>query len=257
MVEPTGEQNRRDVLSKALGLMGTAAFATLNAREAPAAPRDASPSNRGLPTLPHFAPTAKRVIYLFMAGGPSHIDLFDYHPEMRKLHGKELPDSVRNGQRITGMTSGQKSFPCVAPMFEFQRRGERGTWINDQVLPHTANVVDDLTIIRSMNTEAINHDPAITYINTGSQQVGRPSMGAWLSYGLGSLSEDLPAYVVMISVGAKPGQALYARLWEAACFLRGTRESVSGAGPIRCSTCPIRRASIARFVARCWTVSAK
>ena len=148
-----------------------------------------------------------------MAGGPSHIDMFDYKPKMRDLHGTELPDSIRNGQRITGMTSGQSSFPCVAPMFNFEKVGERGTWMNTDLLPHTAGIADKISIIRSMNTEAINHDPAITYINTGTQQFGHPSMGSWLAYGLGSLSEDLPAYVTMISVGKKPGQALYARLW--------------------------------------------
>ena len=164
-------------------------------------------------TFCHILHPGKRVIYLFMAGGPSHIDMFDYKPKMRDLHGTELPDSIRNGQRITGMTSGQSSFPCVAPMFNFEKVGERGTWMNTDLLPHTAGIADKISIIRSMNTEAINHDPAITYINTGTQQFGHPSMGSWLAYGLGSLSEDLPAYVTMISVGKKPGQALYARLW--------------------------------------------
>ncbi len=197
------EWNRRSFLTGSGKLLGGAALATLS-QAIQAAPRV---------DLPHFAPKAKRVIYLFMAGGPSHIDMFDYKPALRKIHGTELPDSIRNGQRITGMTSGQKSFPCVAPMFEFQQWGERGTWINGELLPHTAAIADKITIIRSMNTEAINHDPAMTYINTGTQQFGRPSMGAWLSYGLGSLSDNLPAYVTMISVGAKSGQALYARLW--------------------------------------------
>lgn len=219
--------SRRQVLNSALGVMGTAAWASL-ANQSHAA------ASNGIPGLPHFAPKAKRVIYLFMAGGPSHIDMFDYKPAMRELHGSELPDSIRKGQRITGMTSGQKSFPCVAPMFEFQKHGERQTWVNQEVLPHMAKLADKLTIIRSMNTEAINHDPAITYINTGTQQFGRPSMGSWLSYGLGSLSEDLPAYVVMISVGAKPGQALYARLWGSG-ILPSKHQGVqfrSGADPV-------------------------
>ncbi|MCA9018070.1 MAG: DUF1501 domain-containing protein, partial [Planctomycetaceae bacterium] len=206
---------RRQLLSRSRGCLGAAALATLLGdvpRLSAASP--ANPDQRGLPGLPHFAPKAKRVIYLFMAGGPSHIDLFDYKPELQKIHGKELPESVRKGQRLTGMTSGQKSFPCVAPMFNFKRFGERGTWINSDILPHTASIADDIAIIRTMNTEAINHDPAITYINTGTQQLGRPSFGAWLSYGLGSPNQDLPAYVVMISVGNAPGQALYSRLWS-------------------------------------------
>jgi len=201
------QQNRRHFLGRSCSLLGGAALASLMPGRAGAA--GAMPP----PDLPHFAPKAKRVIYLFMAGGPSHIDLFDYKPKMRDLHGTELPDSVRGDQRITGMTSGQDSFPCVAPMFDFERVGERGTWMNTDLLPHTASIADKISIIRSMNTEAINHDPAITYINTGTQQFGHPSMGSWLAYGLGSLSDNLPSYVVMISVGKKPGQALYARLW--------------------------------------------
>ncbi len=201
---------RRAFLGRSSRLLGGTALASLLGRDLAGA---AASSGGGLPSLPHHAPKAKRVIYLFMAGGPSHIDMFDYKPAMRKLHGTELPDSIRNGQRITGMTNGQKTFPCVAPMFEFERVGERGTWMNTEILPHTAKIADKIAIIRSMNTEAINHDPAITYINTGTQQFGRPSMGAWLSYGLGSLSDNLPAYVTMISVGARPGQALYSRLW--------------------------------------------
>jgi hypothetical protein len=161
----------------------------------------------------HFAPKAKRLIYLFLAGGPSHIDTFDYKPQMRKLHGIELPDSIRNGQRITGMTSGQKSFPCVAPMFEFEQYGQRGAWVNRDILPHTASMIDEIALIKSVHTEAINHDPAITYICTGAQQPGRPSMGAWLSYGLGSENANIPAFVAMISQGRGQKQALYSRLW--------------------------------------------
>lgn len=202
--------NRRQFLGQSSSLLGGAALASLLPSKltgAISSPGDIRQE------LPHFAPKAKRVIYLFMAGGPSHIDMFDYKPKMKELHGTELPESIRNGQRITGMTSGQKEFPCVAPMFNFERVGERGTWMNTDILPHTASIADKITLIRTMNTEAINHDPAITYINTGTQQFGHPSMGAWLAYGLGSLSDNLPAYVSMISVGKKPGQALYARLW--------------------------------------------
>lgn len=181
-------------------------------------------------TPSNVAPKAKRAIYLFFSGGPSHIDTFDYKPALRKIHGMELPESIRKGQRLTGMTSGQTSFPCVAPMFDFQRHGERGTWVSE-LLPHTAGIVDDIAIIRTMNTEAINHDPAITYINTGVQQPGKPSLGAWLSYGLGSETENMPAYVVMISRGRGQLQALYDRLWGSG-FLPSRHQGVKlrGAG---------------------------
>ena len=225
---------RRQLLSRGRGCLGAAALAKLIQGDAVRGGTQGSSAYPGIAELPHFAPKAKRVIYLFMAGGPSHIDLFDYKPEMRKLHGTELPDSIRNGQRLTGMSSGQSTFPCVAPMFDMKKYGERGTWVNGEVLPHTAKIVDDLTIIRTMNTEAINHDPAITYINTGTQQLGRPSMGSWLSYGLGSPNENLPAYVTMISVGAKPGQALFSRLWGSG-FLPSKHQGVqfrSGEDPV-------------------------
>ena len=171
-----------------------------------------SAASRGSLTEPHFKPKAKRVIYLFFSGGPSHIDMYDYKPAMKKIHGIELPDSIRNGQRITGMTSGQKSFPCVAPMFEFKQHGQSGGYYSE-ILPSIASIADEMTLIRSVNTEAINHDPAITYINTGTQQLGHPSMGAWLNYGLGSPSDNLPGYIVMISKGRGGSQALYSRLW--------------------------------------------
>ncbi|MEC9080154.1 MAG: DUF1501 domain-containing protein [Verrucomicrobiota bacterium] len=161
---------------------------------------------------PHFRPKAKRVIYLFFSGGPSHIDMYDFKPGIRKIHGIELPDSIRQGQRITGMTSGQKSFPCVAPMFEFKQHGQSGAYFSE-TLPNIASIADEMTLIRSVNTEAINHDPAITYINTGTQQLGHPSMGAWLNYGLGSPTDNLPGYIVMISKGRGGSQALYSRLW--------------------------------------------
>ncbi len=175
---------------------------------------DAPPKTQGALPAFHFAPKAKRVIYLFMSGGPSHIDLFDYKPRLREHHGTELPASVRMGQRVTGMTAFQKTFPCVAPMFKFSQHGKCGTWVSE-LLPHTAGIVDDLAVVKSMNTEAINHDPAVTYIQTGHQQPGRPSLGAWLSYGVGSLSQDLPAFVVMISQGSgnKTDQPLFSRLW--------------------------------------------
>ena len=168
----------------------------------------------GLPGLPHYAPTAKRVIYLFQSGGPTHVDLFDYKPVLRELHATELPDSVKGNQRVTGMTAGQKSFPVVAPFWNMKQCGEHGTWISD-LLPHTQKIADDITIVKSVHTEAINHDPAITFINTGSQQMGHASLGAWLSYGLGNANENFPAYMVLLSqgTGKNPGQPLFSRLW--------------------------------------------
>ncbi|MFT6618548.1 MAG: hypothetical protein ACJASX_001442 [Limisphaerales bacterium] len=204
--------SRRNLLLKMGNGMGAAALSTLlnpGLTSSASASVSADIGSRFLAR----APKAKRVIYLFFSGGPSHIDTFDYKPAMRKLHGEELPESIRNGQRLTGMTSKQKSFPCVAPMFDFERYGKHGTWVNSNLLPHTASIVDNITIIKSMNTEAINHDPAITYINTGVQQQGKPSLGAWLSYGLGSENQNMPAYVVMISKGRGQSQALYDRLW--------------------------------------------
>ena len=152
----------------------------------------------GLAGLPHFAPRAKRVIFLHQSGAPSQMDLYDYKPKLQELRGQDLPASVRRGQRITGMTSGQDSLPLTPSIFKFSQHGASGTWISE-LLPHTAKIVDDIAIIRTVHTEAINHDPAITFIQTGSQQPGRPSMGAWISYGLGSDNRNLPAYVVLIS----------------------------------------------------------
>lgn len=218
---------RRYLLGRTAGCLGAAAFALLGGRSAATAALSSSPpaEGLGLSGLPHFPPTAKRVIYLFQSGGPSHVDLFDYHPKLRELHGTELPDSVRQGQRITGMTSGQSNFPVVAPMFKFARHGQVGTWVSE-LLPHTAKIVDELTIVKSLHTEAINHDPAITFINTGTQQLGKPSMGAWLSYGLGCETQNLPAYVVLISKANRPNmQPLFARLWGSG-FLPSSHQGV-------------------------------
>ncbi len=159
----------------------------------------------------HVPPKAKRVIYLFMAGGPSQMETFDYKPALNQRNGEQLPDSIRQGQRLTGMSGNQASLPLAGSQFGFSRHGANGTWVSD-LLPHTAKVVDDLCIVRSMYTEAINHDPAITFFQSGSQIAGRPSMGAWVHYGLGSDNEDLPAFVVLITPG-KVDQPLYARLW--------------------------------------------
>ena len=211
--------HRRDLLRGTTGSLGAASLASLMEAEGRLDPR-------ALRT--HFPPRAKRVIWLFQSGGPSHMDLFDHKPGLAAFHGKELPASVRGDQRITGMTSGQSNFPVVAPMFEFARHGECGRWVSE-LLPHTAKVVDDLCVIKSVNTEAINHDPAVTTIQTGTQELGKPSMGAWLSYGLGTDNADLPAYVVMISHGTgRPigmQQPLFARLWGAG-FLPSAHQGV-------------------------------
>jgi uncharacterized protein (DUF1501 family) len=183
----------------------------------------------------HFPAKAKRVVYLFQSGGPSHLELLDEKPRLKELHGSELPDSIRQGQRLTGMTSGQKSFPVIAPKTGFQSFGTNGTRLSE-LLPHTGGVIDDLCLIRSMHTEAINHDPAITFIQTGSQQPGRPSLGAWASYGLGRIADDLPAFVVMISHGSgrDSNQGLLERLWGAG-FLPSSHQGVklrAGGDPV-------------------------
>jgi uncharacterized protein (DUF1501 family) len=166
--------------------------------------------------LPHFAPKAKRLIYLFMNGGPSQMDLLDYKPGLTKIYDTDLPDSIRMGQRLTGMTSGQSRFPIAPSKYAFKQHGKSGIWLSE-LLPHTAKIADDIAVIKSVHTEAINHDPAVTFIQTGSQIPGKPSLGSWLSYGLGSECDNLPAFVVMTpSWSAKrSAQALYQRLWEA------------------------------------------
>jgi hypothetical protein len=180
-----------------------------------------------IPGIPHFVPKAKRVIYLFMSGAPSQLDMWDYKPKMQEWYDKDLPDSVRNGQRITTMTSGQKRFPIAPSMFKFGQHGDNGTRVSE-ILPYTAKMIDDLAVIKTVHTEAINHDPAITYIQTGSQLPGRPSTGAWMSYGLGSMNQNLPAFVVLHSTvnGNFGGQALYSRLWGAG-FLSTRHQGVS------------------------------
>ncbi len=211
---------RRQLLGGASTGIGVAALASLLNPELSANPaldpmgRPINPNTGGLAELPHFKPKAKRVIYLHQSGAPSQIDLFDYKPKLKDVHGSELPDSVRQGQRITGMTSGQDSFPVASSVFNFQRHGQTGTYLSE-LLPHHAKIVDDISIIKTIHTDAINHDPAITFIQTGSQQPGRPSMGAWLSYGLGSETQDLPAYVVLVSqkVAKNNAQPLFSRLW--------------------------------------------
>ncbi len=176
--------------------------------------------------FPNFAPRAKRVIFLFQAGGPSHLDLLDYKPEMKPLFNKDIPPSVFGTQRITGMVAQQDRFPIAPTMYGFRQHGKSGIWLSD-LLPHTGKIADDICVLNSLHTEAINHDPAITFLQTGSQLPGRPSMGAWLDYGLGSLNENLPAFVVLNSLpsNGQPDQGLLARLWGAG-FLPSRHQGV-------------------------------
>jgi hypothetical protein len=205
--------NRRHFFSRASVGVGTAALASLLSRELLSATEEPSSSDRR-PSFPNLAPRAKRVIYLFQSGAPSQMDLFDYKPKLGNLRATELPASIRMGQRLTGMTSKQESFPVAPSIFKFAQHGQCGAWVSD-LMPHTAGVADELCFIKSMHTEAINHDPAVTFFQTGHQLAGRPSIGAWLSYGLGSENQDLPAFVAMISQGSgNPNdQPLYDRLW--------------------------------------------
>jgi hypothetical protein len=210
------EMNRRLFLGRSglgLGSMALASLLGESTSASDAARPAATPGGEsgGLAGLPHFPAKAKRVIYLFQSGAPSQIDLFDHKPAIRERRGIELPDSIRMGQRITTMTSGQKSLPVAPSIFKFDQHGESGAWLSE-LLPHTAKIVDDICIVRSMQTEAINHDPAVTFVQTGSQLAGRPSMGAWVAYGLGSMNQDLPAFVVLLSRG-RTDQPLYDRLW--------------------------------------------
>ncbi len=205
--------NRRTFLKQAGGMGLTALFTMLGSNafgsEAPGLHRVG-----GMPGFPNVPPKAKRVIYLFQSGAPSQMDLFDPKPKLAARRGEDLPDSVRNGQRLTGMTSGQKSFPVAPSAFKFAQHGQSGIWLSE-ILPYTAEIVDDLCFIYSMHTDAINHDPAVTFFQTGSQLAGRPSIGSWLAYGLGTENQDLPSFVVLTSVGTgrKDDQPLYDRLW--------------------------------------------
>src|SRR3954470_23681248 len=203
--------DRRQFFSRfALGLGGAALFGLLNG--ARSAPLPASPNPfKGILDAPHFQPKAKRIIYLFMSGGPSQHDLFDHKPLLNKLNGQDLPASVRMGQRLTGMSANQATLPLAGSIFKFNQHGQSGAWLSE-LMPWTAKIADELCFVKSMHTEAINHDPAITFFQTGSQLAGRPSMGAWLSYGLGSANENLPAFVVLISKD-RIDQPLYSRLW--------------------------------------------
>ncbi|MEM9328928.1 MAG: DUF1501 domain-containing protein [Bacteroidota bacterium] len=202
------KMDRRQFLSKTSLGLGALALGSLISPEAKAM---SDPSGLGLPGLPHFAPKAKRVVYLFQSGGPSQFETYDYKPKLRDLFGSELPESVRGGQRLTGMSAQQTSLPIAPSLYEFQQYGESRAWVSD-LMPHTAKIVDDLCFVKSLYTEQINHDPAITFFQTGHQLAGRPSIGAWLSYGLGSDNQNLPTFIVLVSKKGG-GQPLYARLW--------------------------------------------
>jgi uncharacterized protein (DUF1501 family) len=216
---------RRQLFGRMATGIGTAALASLLNTDAFAATGNSDGHQGALHQL-DFPAKAKRVIYLFQSGAPSHIDLFDYKPKLSEHRGIDLPDSVRMGQRITGMTSGQKTLPVAPTIFKFAQHGKCGAWLSE-LLPHVGEIVDDICIIKTVNTEAINHDPAITFIQTGSQQPGRPSIGAWLSYGLGSENGDLPAYIVLISQGTgnTNDQPLFGRLWGSG-FLPSVHQGV-------------------------------
>ena len=235
MMDPRREyellMTRRQLFGRTAAGIGTAALGSLLAPEAFAAPPTTPTglvrgSYNGILKQPHFPAKAKRVIYLFQSGAPSHIDLFDYKPQLQAHRGIDLPESIRNGQRLTGMTSGQKSFPVAPSIFKFSQKGRNGTWLSE-LLPHTGEIVDDISIVKSMHTEAINHDPAITFIQTGSQQPGRASIGSWMSYGLGSENSDLPAYIVLISLASdgRNDQPLFGRLWGSG-FLPSVHQGV-------------------------------
>jgi hypothetical protein len=197
---------RRAFLARSSAGLGAAALASLQ--------QDASARSGGLAQLPHHQPQARRAIYLFMSGAPSQMDMWDYKPKMADLFDQDLPDSVRQGQRLTTMTSGQSRFPIAPSIYKFNPHGAAGTMVSE-LLPHLSTKVDEIALIKSMHTEAINHDPAITYICTGDQLPGKPSLGSWLSYGLGTENENLPAFLVMTATwtGRKEAQALYNRLW--------------------------------------------
>ncbi|MBX3441288.1 MAG: DUF1501 domain-containing protein [Planctomyces sp.] len=221
--------SRRALLSRMGGGFGAVALADLLLQDRSATAGLATPG--ALPAL-HHPPRAKRVISLFQSGGPSQLETFDYKPLLNEMWGQALPDSVRQGQRLTGMSANQAALPLAGSVFPFQQHGESGIWMSD-LLPHTAQQADRLCVIRSMHTEAINHDPAITFLQTGQQIAGRPSMGAWLSYGLGSDNANLPAFVVLITRN-KGDQPLYSRLWGAG-FLPSEYQGVqfrSGASPV-------------------------
>src|ERR1700733_4605935 len=223
LLEPHLHQTRRQFFAGAGLSLGGLALGMLESKAQQPAPRMHLP----LPGMPHFPPRAKALIYLHMNGGPAQMDLWDHKPQMQRYFDQELPESVRQGQRITTMTSGQARFPIAPSKFKFARAGKSGMWVSE-LLPWTAKMVDDMCFIRSMNTEAINHEPAITYMQTGNQVTGKPCLGAWVSYGLGSLNQNLPAFVVLVAQprNTEQVQAISARLWQAG-YLSGEHAGVS------------------------------
>ena len=214
-------QTRRQFFSQGKNLLGTAALGSLLGGRMSASAGEGAIS-------PHFPPTAKRVIYLHMVGGPAQMDLFDYKPKMKEYYDKDLPDSIRKGQRLTTMTSGQKRFPIAPTKFKFAPAGQCGMWMNTEMLPHLATKADDICWMRSLHTEAINHEPAIAAMQTGNQVPGRPCLGSWASYGLGSMNENLPAFVVLVAVPSNRDQeqAISSRLWGSG-YLPGEHSGVS------------------------------
>jgi Protein of unknown function (DUF1501) len=229
-------ETRRQFFGHAARGLGWAALASLLGERLFAQEAVKAQASGSLPGLPHFAPKAKRAIYLHMVGAPPQMDLLDYKPAMKDWYDKDLPDSVRQGQRLTTMTSNQTRLPIAPSGFNFQQYGQSGAWISE-LLPHTARMADDLTIIRSLHTEAINHEPAITFIQTGNMIAGKPCMGAWIAYGLGSMNQDLPTFVVLNATHTHPKanvQAISARLWSAG-FLSAQYAGValrSGGDPV-------------------------
>jgi hypothetical protein len=218
---------RRHFFAQGSHAVGWAALAGLLGREGLALGAEVNPQQQALANLQHFAGKAKHVIYLHMVGGPPQMDLYDYKPVMKEWYDKDLPDSVRMGQRLTTMTSGQKRFPIAPSKFKFAQHGQSGMWVSE-LLPHTAKLVDQMCFVRSMHTEAINHEPAISYIQTGNQITGRPCLGSWASYGLGSLNDNLPTFVVLVAkpTNTEQVQAISARLWSSG-YLPGEHAGVS------------------------------
>jgi len=225
--------NRRHFFSKLSAGIGTLALGSLMIPEVFRGSSLSADSDQFTLGMPHFAPKAKRIIYLFQAGAPSQLESFDYKPLLRERMGEDLPESIRNGQRLTGMTANQTKFPLVGSFADFKQYGQNGTWISDY-FPHIGKIADEICIINSMNTEAINHDPAITFMQTGNQISGRPSMGSWFSYGLGSDNKNLPSFVVLTSRGKGNSQGLYSKLWSSG-FLDSRHQGVllrSGKDPV-------------------------
>ena len=222
LLEQGLNHNRRNFLSKLSLGVGSLALGSLLVPDLFSGKSDAEEAM--MSALPHFAPKAKRIIYLFQNGAPSQLESFDYKPLLNKRMGEELPESIRGGQRLTGMTAGQSSFPLVGSYYKFNQYGESHAWISE-AFPHTSKIVDDICIVKSMHTDAINHDPALTFFQTGAQVGNRPSMGSWLSYGLGSENSNLPAFSVLLSRGRGNGQGVYSKLWSNG-FLDATHQGV-------------------------------